>query len=172
VSEPSTRAIDVRPSPIEGQGVFAVRPFGAGEQIRRVHIVREVTEDAPIRTEAGERIEHCGYPDGKVVLWGFPDRHLNHSCDPNAYEHYDGDAISIVARRGIASGEEITVDYNVNTSGGHSWPCHCGAARCRGESVGDFFALPRKQQHEYRPLLAVWFVRRHDEQLRELDAER
>jgi SET domain-containing protein len=172
VSEPSTHSVEVKSSPIEGQGVFALRPFRAGEQIRRVQIVREVTEDAPIRAEAGERVEHCGYPDGKVVLWGFPDRHLNHSCDPNAYEHYEAVVISIVARRDIASGEEVTVDYNVNTSGGNSWPCRCGAARCRGESVGDFFALPREQQHEYRSLLATWFVRRHRERLRGLDAER
>jgi hypothetical protein len=54
VSDSSACAIDVRPSPIEGQGVFALRPFRAGEQIRRVHIVREVTENAPIRAEAGE----------------------------------------------------------------------------------------------------------------------
>jgi SET domain-containing protein len=172
VSKPSTHSVEVKPSPIEGQGVFALRPFRAEEQIRRVQIVREITEEAPIRAEAGERVEHCGYPDGKVSLWGFPDRHLNHSCDPNAYEHYEGAVISIVARRNIASGEEVTVDYNVNTSGGNSWPCRCGAARCRGESVGDFFTLPREQQHEYRSLLASWFVRRHRERLRGLDAER
>ena len=71
MSEPSIHSVEVKPSPIQGQGVFALRPFRAGEQIRRVQIVREVTEDAPIRAEAGERVEHCGYPDGKVVLWGF-----------------------------------------------------------------------------------------------------
>jgi SET domain-containing protein len=161
--------VEVRTSPIEGLGVFAVNPCGAGQRIRRVNVVREITAEEPLREDAGERIEHCGYPDGKVVLWGFPDRHVNHSCDPNAYELYEGESIFIVARRDIAAGEEISFDYNINTSGGNSWPCRCGAARCRRESVGDFFSLPEQQQREYRPLLAEWFVNRHRNRLAALD---
>lgn len=162
--------VEVKPSRIEGLGVFAMRPFRVGQRIRRVNIAREITPEFPIRQDLGERVEHCGYPDGKVLLWGTPDRHVNHSCDPNAYEFYEGSAIYIVARRQIASKEEITFDYNVNTSAGNSWPCHCRAVRCRGESVGDFFALPREHQREYRPLLAEWFARRHASQLEALDA--
>jgi SET domain-containing protein len=161
--------VEVRHSPVEGLGVFSVKPFRAGQRIRRVNVVREITAEEPLREDAGERIEHCGYPDGKVVLWGFPDRHVNHSCDPNAYELYAGESIFIVARRDIEAGEEITFDYNINTSGGNSWPCRCGAARCRGESVGDFFSLPEQQQSEYRPFLAEWFVNRHRDRLAALD---
>ena len=64
--------VEVKPSPIEGLGLFATRPFRAGERIRRVNIVREITEDAPLREGLGERIEHCSFPDGKVLLWGVP----------------------------------------------------------------------------------------------------
>ncbi len=39
--------VAVYPSPIEGLGLFATRPFWAGERIRRVNIVREITEDNP-----------------------------------------------------------------------------------------------------------------------------
>ena len=129
-----------------------------------MNAVREVTEDAPLRPEQGERIEHCAYPSGKVVLWGHPDRHVNHSCDPNAYALEEGDGsrvVDIVARREIRAGEEFTFDYNVNLSGGTSWPCHCGAQRCLGETIGDFFELPEERQMEYLPLLAGWFVARH-----------
>lgn len=139
--------------------------------MRRVNIVREITEAAPLCPEAGERIEHCSYPSGKVVLWGFPDRHLNHSCDPNAYGLEEGDGssvVSIVARRDIPAGEEITVDYNLNLTGGSSWPCHCGAARCRGATAGDFFELAQEQQIEYLPLLADWFVAKHRERVEAL----
>jgi len=153
--------VDVRPSPIEGSGLFAARAFRAGERIRRVNIAREVTPDAPLREDLGERADHCDYPDGKVVLVGFPDRHINHSCDPNAYAVYDVAATFFVARRAIAPGEEITCDYNVNITGGTAWPCRCGAARCRGTVAGDFFLLPTEIQREYLPLLAPWFVRRH-----------
>ncbi len=157
--------VDVRPSRIEGLGLFAARSYRAGATIRRIVVVREITPDAPLREDLGERFDHCDYPDGKQVLIGYPDRHLNHSCDPNGWVRYEGDGEFLVARRDIAEDEEITVDYNVNITGGTSWPCHCGAARCRGETLGDYFLLPPETRAEYRPLLADWFVRRHGERL-------
>ncbi len=166
---PSLQDVQVRPSPIEGLGLFALRPFVAGERIRQITIVREVTPDAPLREDLGERIDHCDYPDGRVVLLGFPDRHLNHSCDPNAYVAHEPDRCALVARRAIAAGDEITCDYNVNITGGTAWPCHCGAPRCRGDTVGDFFRLPVEVQREYRSLLAHWFVTRHRSRLAALD---
>jgi len=158
----------VKPSSVQGLGVFAARDFAPGERIRQVNIVREVTAETPIREDAGERIEHCAYPDGKVVLWGYPDRHVNHRCDPNAYALEEGDGsqvVYVVARRAIHAGEEITFDYNVNISAGSSWPCNCGAARCLGETVGDYFRLPLDRQIEYLPLLADWFIAKHRPQI-------
>jgi SET domain-containing protein len=163
--------VEVKRSAIEGLGVFACRTFRGGERIRRVNVVREITPEAPIREDLGEKIDHCSYPDGRTVLFGFPDRHVNHSCDPNAWEQYEGGASYLVARRDIAAGEEITCDYNINIADGTSWPCRCGAARCRGEVAGDFFLLPRTWQRQYRPFLADWGVRRHRERVAELDCE-
>lgn len=162
--------VEVKRSPIDGLGVFALTLVAAGQYIRRINVVREVTPETPLREDLGERVDHCDYPDGKVVLLGFPDRHLNHSRDPNAYVRYDKDGCYLYARRSIAPGEEIMCDYNLNITGGTSWPCHCGAARCRGETIGDFFKLPIEIQREYRPLLADWFVRRHHESLAALDS--
>jgi SET domain-containing protein len=161
--------VQVRGSPIEGLGVFAARPFRSGERIRRVNVVREITAAAPLREDLGERQDHCDYPDGRVVLLGFPDRHTNHSCDPSAWVLYEGEGAYLVALRALAEGDEITCDYNINIAGGTSWPCRCGAARCRGETIGDFFLLPLDIQREYRPLLADWFVRRHMERVAALD---
>ena len=118
-----------------------------------------------MREDLGERADHCDYPDGKVVLIGYPSRHLNHSCNPNAYLHYEPGACYLVARRAIAAKEELTIDYNVNITGGTAWPCHCGSPRCLGTVFGDFFLLPDERQTEYRPLLADWFVRRHSDRL-------
>lgn len=154
-------SVEVRQSSIEGLGIFATRALSAGERICRVRIVREITPEAPIREELGERHDHCAYPDGRVVLIGFPERHVNHSCDPNAYEHFEKGTSQLVARRHIAAGDEVTIDYNINISGGTAWPCRCGAIRCLGEVPGDFFRLPIERQREYGPLLADWFVRRH-----------
>lgn len=161
--------VEVSPSRIEGLGIFAARAFRAGERIRHVNVLREVTPEQPIREKLGERVDHSSYPDGKVVLLGFPDRHVNHSCDPNAYELFEGTSSYIVARRDIASGDEITLDYNINIANGAAWPCRCGAARCRGLVVGDFFLLPKEWQREYRPLLAEWFIKRHRERLEALE---
>ena len=152
--------IEVRDSPIEGLGIFARRPLAAGERIRRVAYVREVTDAAPLRPEAGERAEHCTYEDGRILLVAWPDRHMNHSCDPNAYYAFDADGVFVTARRPIASGEELTVDYLINNPGGDSWTCRCGTARCRGSTGDSFFTLPSEIQREYLPLLAPWFRRR------------
>ncbi len=160
--------VEVKPSSIEGLGLFALHPFNSGECIHRINVVREVTAETPLRADLGERQDHCDYPDGKVVLIGFPDRHINHSCDPNTYIQYVADESFIVARRPIAAGEELTCDYNINITGGSAWPCHCGSARCRGTTTGDFFLLPEDIQREYLPLLADWFVRHHAERVARL----
>ena len=160
--------LEVKLSSIEGLGLFAKRPLCSGQRIHRINVVREVTAETPLREELGERSDHCDYPDGKVVLLGFPDRHINHSCDPNTYIEYTEDASYIVARRPIAAGEELTCDYNINITEGTAWPCHCGTARCRGTTTGDFFLLPPEIQREYLPLLAEWFVRRHAQRMAEL----
>ncbi|MGD0483132.1 MAG: SET domain-containing protein-lysine N-methyltransferase [Gemmatimonadales bacterium] len=159
----------VRPSRIEGLGIFAAQAFAPGERIRRIAVAREVTPEHPLREDLGERADHCDYPDGRVVLLAFPDRHVNHSCDPNAWVRYGGDGAEFVARRVVSADDEITIDYALNVTGGSSWPCRCGAARCRETVEGDFFHLPTDIQREYRPLLADWFVHRHPEGIAALD---
>jgi len=161
--------VEVGPSGIEGLGLFALQACPAGQRIRRINVVREITPEHPLRPDLGERVDHCDYADGKVFLLGPPDRYLNHSCDPSAYALYEGDRCFTVARRDIAAGDEITLDYNINITEGDAWPCRCGAARCRGATTGDFFLLPEAIQREYRPLLADWFVRAHEERLRRLE---
>jgi hypothetical protein len=61
------RDVEVRQSVIEGLGIFATRSFNAGEQIRKINVVREITPECPLREDLGERQDHCDYPDGKVA---------------------------------------------------------------------------------------------------------
>ncbi len=157
--------VEFKASSIEGLGLFATRSFCAGQRIRKINVVREVTPASPLRDEFEERADHCDYPNRKVVLLGPPDRYVNQSCDPNAYVFYEEDNSFLVARRDIAAGEEITCDYNINITGGTEWPCRCGAVRCRGTAVGNFFRLPFDIQQEYRPLLAEWFLQAHRDRL-------
>lgn len=158
----SASDVIVRPSRIQGVGIFAARDFRAGEVILRRDESREVTPDRPLRPELGEERRHCDdLAGGRVVLLGRPERHLNHSCDPNACVRFIDAAGHICARRDIAPGEEITNDYCINSFGAGVWPCACGSPRCRKLIHVNFFEEPLEVQREYLPLLASWFVAEH-----------
>ena len=151
-----------RGSGIEGLGVFAERPFRAGELVLVLDTSRVVDEEHPLRPGLGESEDHCTWlGDGRVVLLPAPERYLNHSCNPNSYLRTVGRELQVVARRRIESRAEVTLDYLINTHGGSRWPCTCGADRCRGLLEESFFDLPLALQHEYLPLLEDWFVERH-----------
>jgi hypothetical protein len=158
--------VEVRSSAIQGAGVFALHNFRAGEVVRRVNLVREVTGAKPLGP--AEDISHCMYAMGRVFFVGEPDRYLNHCCEPSAYKRFEPDGVTIVAMRDIAAGEEITLDYMINTHGGSSWPCLCGVAACRGQTVASFFDLPLTLQHRYLPYLADWFVRAYPDRIEAL----
>ena len=153
-----------RGSQIEGLGVFAERRFDAGEVVLLIDTSRVVDEEHPLHPELGEQEEHCTQlPGGRVVLLPPPERYLNHSCDPNSYLKTLGGELQVVARRPIPSGEEVTLDYLINTHGGSRWQCRCGTGRCRGLLEESFLDLPLELQQEYVPLLEEWFVEQHAE---------
>lgn len=78
-------ALELRPSPIHGLGMFAVRDLTEGELL------------APARL-AGKRT-----PAG---------RYTNHSAQPNAiFVAQPNDDLHLVAARPIAAGEEVVIDY-------------------------------------------------------------
>ena len=61
---------------------------------------------------------------------------INHSCDPNVWMQ---DEVTLVARRDIARGEELTIDYAMfeeDEDWVPSWECHCGSRLCRGRFTG------------------------------------
>jgi SET domain-containing protein len=160
--------VSARPSEIADQGVFASERIAAGEVACKFRLLREVPKEAPWRPGLDERPEHCPLIDGSFYLVDAPERHLNHSCNPNAYLRFGAHGLDVVARRDIPAGSELTIDYLINNSGGESWPCNCGAPRCRGETGFSYFGLPAEIQREYYPLLAPWFVKRHARKLKDL----
>lgn len=152
----------VQKSPIEGMGVFAGRRFPPGETVMVLDTSRVVDDDHPLRPDLDEREDHCTVlGDGRVVLLPSPERHLNHCCDPSAYLRTAGGRAQVIARRAIQAGEEVTLDYVINTHGGTRWSCRCGAERCRGLLEASFFDLPPAFQQEYLPLLESWFIEQH-----------
>lgn len=161
--------IEARKSSIDGLGVFTPEVINAGQLISAFRLEREVTAQSPLRPEEGDP-EHCVMFDDRYCLVASPERYLNHACNPNTNLLYDETGIHIIALSDIETNSELTIDYLINNAGGDSWACNCGAARCRGKTGYSFFTLPKAFQREYRPLLAPWFVKRHQQEVEELDA--
>jgi len=157
--------VAVRDSPIGGRGVFTLENLATGQVVREFAFEREVTAEAPLRPKAGELPEHCPVINGRRYLVASPDRYLNHCCNPNVYLRHGPESIDVVALRDIEVDTELTVDYLINNAGGDSWPCNCGAARCRGKTGKSFFTLPAPFQREYLPLLAPWFREHYHREL-------
>ena len=159
----------VKKSPIHGLGVFAAKDFQKGERILVGDESRVLTPENPLRPENGEFDYHCDYlAGGKVVPLGYPERHINHCCDPNAYVAYVGDVRGTYARRDIRAAEEITHDYCINGYGDLVWQCNCGSPRCRKLIHADFFHLPFELQVEYLQLLTDWYVDEYREKIEAL----
>jgi SET domain-containing protein len=144
----------VKPSPINGLGVFAARDFKQGELIFETSELRRVTEEEPLRE--GEEERHCDWlADGRQIYLPEPGRYINHSCDPNIVKEYRNVVRRCeVARRDIRAGEELTHDYCIDGFGDVVWECNCRIARCRKVIHSDFFELPLELKIEYLPYLS------------------
>lgn len=74
------------------------------------------------------------------------DEYMNHSCDPNVWLK---DEITLVAKRNIKVGEELTMDYAVELADESyvmKMPCNCGAEYCRKTITGKDWQLPMVQR--------------------------
>ncbi|MBI2385165.1 MAG: SET domain-containing protein-lysine N-methyltransferase [Elusimicrobia bacterium] len=136
-------------SSAHGQGVFAERPYAAGE------VILVFTGEAMTTAEADRRgvRHHClDIGPGRQLYADPPARFLNHSCDPNAGLI---DAVTLAAIHPIAAGEEISFDYSTCVPDS-SWSleCRCGAPSCRGLVAG----WPALDANTRRRLLALKIV--------------
>lgn len=139
--------VEMRLSPISGRGMFALRPIQPGETI----IVWGGTVYTRADILAGKADpETIGILDNDLYLAepvGAPveEYNMNHSCDPNVWMQ---DAVTLVARRAIAPGEELTADYALWLYE-QDWildPCTCGSPLCRGRVTDKDWLLPELQQ--------------------------
>lgn len=124
--------IEVRNSPINGLGVFAVEKIKRGEVIL-VWNPKLLTDEEVGKLTDLERQKYLYIEDGKTYLQQEPERYVNHSCDPNSYVKDRSD----VALRDIQPGEEITSDYFNQDSGlaPDEFICTCHSAKCRFRAV-------------------------------------
>jgi hypothetical protein len=136
---------EVRQSPIQGMGAFAVRPISAGTRIIEYAGERLTPAEAEARypDEPGQRHHTFLFAiDDDVVVDasvnGNEARFLNHSCAPNCVVVGDDKRLWIEALHDIEVGEELVYDYAFVLEERHTpavkmrYPCACGAITCRG----------------------------------------
>jgi hypothetical protein len=102
--------VAVGPSPLSGRGLFARAPIAVGEIVviwggLRVSAVELAA--SPVRRGSAVAIDEGVYLVGRVDDPPDPADAMNHSCDPTVWL---ADAVTLVARRPLAAGEELTVN--------------------------------------------------------------
>jgi SET domain-containing protein len=137
---------EIRSSPIQGDGAFATERIPAGTRLIEYAGERLTPAEADARyPDDDARDRHHTFLfaiDDEIVIDAAVDgneaRFINHSCDPNCDAVIDDGRIWIETLRDIEPGEELAYDYAYVLQERHSpaakrrYPCHCGAATCRG----------------------------------------
>jgi len=145
-ARPSELPFEIRDSPIQGVGAFAIRAIRRGTRLIEYTGERITNDEADARYPDDEsQARHHTFLfaiDDDVVIdaavGGNEARFINHSCDPNCDAVIDDARIWIEAIRDIAPGEELAYDYAFVLEERHTparkrrFPCHCGSAKCRG----------------------------------------
>jgi len=127
-------AVEVRPSAIDGQGVFALEPIPRWRKIGEIRGESISVIEARIRATRHERVMIVEISEDKAIDFHKsldPMRYTNHSCQSNARLSIQGGRVEFYALRAISPGEEITVRYGETHHEGRL-VCQCGAPGCAG----------------------------------------
>lgn len=134
-----------RPSAIDGFGLFATTPIATGEVVGVLG--GQIIDDAELRRIARSRTKYNSAAIDEGINLLLQDDELiargNHSCDSNLWMR---DAFTLEARHDISPGEELTIDYALQTAI-EEWEmvCRCGFPRCRGAVRGGDWRRPELQ---------------------------
>ena len=148
----------VRRSPIDGLGLFAAAAIKKGEVVGTLG--GRVIGDAELRHIAKTRSKYNSAAIAEGVNLLLEDDEAiargNHSCDSNLWMR---DEFTLEARRDIASGEEVTVDYALQTAIAEwAMDCRCGSRLCRRRVRGDDWTraeLQDRYRGHFSPFLNV-----------------
>ncbi|MGV3710655.1 MAG: SET domain-containing protein [Gemmatimonas sp.] len=142
---PKILPFEIRSSPMQGLGAFAIYPIPEGMRLIEYAGERLTPEAAELRyPDIPGEVHHTmlfAIDDAVVVdaaVDGNEARFINHSCEPNCDAVVDDGRIWIEALRDIEVGEELAYDYAYQLKERHTparkrmYPCNCGSAKCRG----------------------------------------
>ncbi|MES2683333.1 MAG: SET domain-containing protein-lysine N-methyltransferase [Pseudomonadota bacterium] len=147
-----TRRIEVRRSPIHGNGIFAARDLAAETRLIEYAGKRLSHAQADKRYAGNAETGHTflftlndryvidGNQQGNAARW------INHSCEPNCQafliEHPGRDRkldrVVIETIRPLKAGEELAYNYAITLDERHTprlkklWECRCGSPSCTG----------------------------------------
>ena len=124
----------LRRSRIESLGCYTTLPIKKGALVAEYTGPRLRVKEAEALYDNHARTFLFGLSNGKEVIDGVGvAAFINHSCDPNCEANERRGRVFIRALRDIASGEELTYDYNLyDGSADDEAPCCCGSQHCRG----------------------------------------
>lgn len=140
--------IEIKPSTIAQLGLFARTAIAPSTVVSRLG--GRLVTGGDLRQIFSEAARRPGHPFVDTITVG-EDLHLvlppgqanhygNHSCDPNLWW---ADAYTLVARRPIAAGEEVTSDYATSSGvADFAMECSCGSSLCRGVITGEDWRRP------------------------------
>lgn len=161
--------IEISTSHLSGEGMIARQPIKKGEVVCVVGgMVMTESEFADFRATHSLysfiQIEEHLYLVEDVETTRSLDASMNHSCDSSTWMD---DEATLVARRDVESGEEVTVDYALFTAQSN-WMldnrCRCGSPHCRRIITGDDW-MRDDVQERYRDHFSP-FINRRIEKLR------
>lgn len=133
---------------IHGTGLIATDSIQMGEIIWR--------RDAQMQTFSLHEIQTWTQTEQDTFFWfAFQcdaetfiytlddDGYMNHSCNPNTWWQDDE---TLIARRDIAAGEEVTYDYaSTEISVPYRMDCRCKSPNCRGVVTHEDYLNPNWQ---------------------------
>lgn len=139
--------VAIRPSGIHGKGMFAGAALARDEVVAvwgGQFVSHADAERAKLAGKAVQQIDDDVFEVFDRNQPG-PSYYHNHSCESNTGM---ADEVTVVARRPIRPGEELTIDYAMFEADENqvmSWECRCGAPRCRKQITGKDWKLPELQ---------------------------
>jgi len=135
--------VTVRESYIHNLGLFANAAIAREETVAVLGGTTLTNREVDEKIRNGERYDGVVLDRDKnlnIAPRDWPGIYGNHSCDPNLWMK---DRVTIIARRNIRPGEELTTDYAMYTiSPDWSMECNCGSSLCRRLITGNDWKLP------------------------------
>ena len=145
---PKGPLIEVRHSPVHGNGVFALLKIRKGTRI--IEYLGERVTHVVVDTRYADKDPNDNHTflftvDKRTVIdaavGGNESRFINHGCDPNCESETFKRRVFIDAIKTIQPGEELAYDYSIQRDEDDDpnvdevFACRCGATSCRGSML-------------------------------------